>query len=135
MYIFTFYLKIKFISLHFKVEPDVSFEYYVINFFTSCRILINTKNHRKELVEKRNLDLERVHGIIFQIKGDKFSCDASRLELTNQNETSGCSNFNVRDMDMSNKIELMLAIKNKTELDNSKTGDVKQTFEHCGNTF
>ena len=65
----------------------------------------------------------------------KEYCDASRLELTNQNETSGCSNFNVRDMDMSNKIELMLTIKNKTELDNSKTGDVKQTFEHCGNTF
>ena len=40
-------------------------------------------------------------------------------ELTNQSETPGCSNFDVRDMDIdqtqcSNKNELMLTIKNKT---------------------
>ena len=86
----------------FKVKQDVSWEYYVINFCASGRTLINTKNHRKELLEKRVPDLEIVYGIIFQIKGAKFSCDgdASRLELTNQSETPGCSNFDVRDINM-----------------------------------
>ena len=123
----------------FKVKQDVSWEYYVINFYTSDRTLINTKNHRKELLEKRVPDLERVYGIILQIKGTKFSCDASRLELTNQSETPGCSNFDVRDMVMdqnqcSNKNELMLTIKNKTELDNSKIGDGKQILNTVVNT-
>ena len=29
----------------------------------------------------------------------------------------------------------MLTIKNKTKLDNSKIGDVKQIFADCGNNF
>ena len=29
----------------------------------------------------------------------------------------------------------MLTIKNKTKLDNSKTGDVKEIFAHSGNNF
>ena len=65
----------------FKVKQDLSLEYYAINFYASGRTLINTKNHRKELLEKRVPDLERVYGIIFQIKAAKFSCDASRLEV------------------------------------------------------
>ena len=76
---------------------------------------------------------------MFQIKGIKFSCDASRLELKNQSETPGCSNFDVRDKDMdqnlcSNKNKLMLTFKNKTELDNSKIGDGKQTLNTVVNT-
>ena len=62
--------------------------------------IINTKNRRKELLEKRVPDLEGVYGIIFQIKGAKFSCEASRMELTNQSETSRCSNFDLRNMNM-----------------------------------
>ena len=121
------------------MKQDVSSEYYVINFYTSDRTLINTKNHCKELLEKRVPDLERVYGIMFQIKGIKFSCDASRLELKNQSETPGCSNFDVRDKDMdqnlcSNKNKLMLTFKNKTELDNSKIGDGKQTLNTVVNT-
>ena len=65
----------------FRVKQDVSSEYYVINFYASSRTLINFKNHRKELLEKRVPDLQRVYGTIFQIKGSKFICDASRLEL------------------------------------------------------
>ena len=83
----------------FKVKQDVSLEYYVINFYVSDRTLINTKNHCKKL-KKRNPDLERVYGIIFQIKEAKLRCEASWLGLTNQNETPGCSNFDVRNMDM-----------------------------------
>ena len=110
----------------FKVKQDVSSEYYVINFYASSRTLINFKNHRKELLEKRVSDLERVYGIIFQIKGPKFICDASRLELIIQIETPGCSNLDTRDMDMDenqcfNKNKLMLTIKNKAKLDNSLT--------------
>ena len=66
----------------FNVKQDVSLEYCVINFYALGRTLINTKNHRKALLEKIVPDLERVNGIIFQIKGAKFSCDASKLELT-----------------------------------------------------
>ena len=65
----------------FKVKQDLNLEYYAINLYASGRTLINTKNHRKELLEKRVPDLERVYGIIFQIKAAKFSCDASRLEV------------------------------------------------------
>ena len=59
---------------------------------------------------------------IFQIKGAKFSCEARGLKLTNQSEAPGCSNFDVRDIDMdenqcSKNHELMLTVKNKTELD------------------
>ena len=48
--------------------------------------------------------------------------------------------FDVRDMDMdqnqcSNKNELTLKIKNKTELDNSKKGDGKQILNSVVNTF
>ena len=61
-------------------------------------------------------------------------------ELTNQSETPGCSNFDVRDMDIdqtqcSNKNELMLTIKNKTKLDNSKIGDEKQILNTLVNFF
>ena len=115
----------------------MSLEYYVINFYASGKTLINTKNHRKELLEKKVPDPESVYGIIFQIKGRKFSCDASRLELTNQSEAPGCSNFDVRDMAQNqcfNKNKLMLTIKNKTELDNSKTGDGKQILNTVVNT-
>ena len=115
----------------------MSLEYYVINFYASRKTLINTKNHRKELLEKKVPDPESVYGIIFQIKGRKFSCDASRLELTNQSEAPGCSNFDVRDMAQNqcfNKNKLMLTIKNKTELDNSKTGDGKQILNTVVNT-
>ena len=101
-----------------KVKQEVSLEYYAINFYASGRNLINTKNHRKELLEKRVAVLKRVYGIIFQIKGSKINCKASGLELTNQIETPGCSNFDVIDMDMnqnqfSNKHDLMLTIKKK----------------------
>ena len=84
----------------FRVKQDVSSEYYVINFYASSRTLINFKNHRKELLEKRVPDLQRVYGIIFQIKGPKFICDASRLELIIQIETPGCSNLDTRNMNM-----------------------------------
>ena len=61
------------------------------------------------------------------------------MELTKQRETPGCSNFDVRDMDMdqnqcSNKSELMLTIRNKTELRNSKVGDGKQILNSVVNT-
>ena len=100
-----------------KVKQEVSLE-YAINFYASGRTLINTKNHRKKLLEKRVAVLKRVYGIIFQIKGSKINCKASGLELTNQIETPGCSNFDVIDMDMnqnqfSNKHDLMLTIKKK----------------------
>ena len=52
------------------------------------------------------------------------------MELTNQIETPGCSNFDLS----SNKNELMLTIKNKTELDNSKTRDGKQILNTLENT-
>ena len=42
------------------------------------------KNHRKELLEKRVPDLQRVYGITFQIKVAKFSCEASGLESAKQ---------------------------------------------------
>ena len=61
-----------------KVNRD-----YAINFYASSRTLINTKKHRKQLIEKRVPDLERVYEIIFQVIGEKFSCEASGLELTN----------------------------------------------------
>ena len=79
--------------------------------------LINTKNHRKELLEKRFQDLERVYGIIFQFKQAKFSCEIMGLKLRNQSETSRSSNFDVRNKHMDqnqcfNKNDLM-AIENK----------------------
>ena len=43
----------------FKVKQDVSSEYYVINLYASGRTLINTKNHCKEIFEKRVSDLEK----------------------------------------------------------------------------
>ena len=45
-------------------EEKESLEYYVINFCTSGRTLINTTNYRKELLGKRVSDLESVYGII-----------------------------------------------------------------------
>ena len=85
---------------HFKVKQDIGLEYYIINFYASGRTLINTKNHHRELLEKWVPDLERVYEIIFRIKAAKFSCDANIVELTGQSETPGCSNFDVRDMDI-----------------------------------
>lgn len=55
----------------------------------------------------------------------KFSCEASGLELTNQSESPGCSNFDVRKQ-CSNKIELMLTIKIEADLNNSKVSNGKQ---------
>ena len=74
-----------------------------------------------------------------QMKGEKFSCEVSSLELTNQNEAPECSNFDVRDMDTdqnvcSHKDDLILTIKKKTELDNSKIGDKKQNLNTAENT-
>ena len=61
------------------------------------------------------------------------------MESTNQSETPGCSNFDVRDIYMdqnqcSNKNQLMLTIKNKREVDNSKIGDGKQILNTVVNT-
>lgn len=39
-----------------KYENNGCTEYYVVNFFNSGRVLINTKNNRKEFLEKRILD-------------------------------------------------------------------------------
>ena len=55
----------------------------------------------------------------------KFTCEASGLELTNQSESPGCSNFDVKKQ-WSNKIEFMLTIKIKTELNDSKVSNGKQ---------
>ena len=65
-----------------RVKQDISSEYSAINFQVSDRTLINTKNLLE--IAKKIPDVERVYGIIFQIKGAKFSCNASRLELKNQ---------------------------------------------------
>ena len=65
-----------------RVKQDISSEYSVINFQVSDRTLINTKNLLE--IAKKIPDVERVYGIIFQIKGAKFSYNASRLELKNQ---------------------------------------------------
>ena len=65
-----------------RVKQDISSEYSVINFQVSDRTLINTKNLLE--IAKKVPYVERVYGIIFQIKGAKFSCNASRLELKNQ---------------------------------------------------
>ena len=61
------------------------------------------------------------------------------MESTNQRQTPGCSNFDVRDIYMdqnqcANKNKLMLTIKNKRELDNSKIGDGKQILNTVVNT-
>ena len=55
------------------------------------------------------------------------------MELTNQS-APGCSNFDVNDMDLdksqcSNKNELMLTIKNKTDIGNTENTGVN-TFEN-----
>ena len=55
----------RYLCSKFKVKQDVSSEYYVINFHASDKTLINTKNHRKELLEKRVPDNGRIHRIIF----------------------------------------------------------------------
>ena len=65
-----------------RVKQDISSEYSVINFQVSDRTLINTKNLLE--IAKKIPDVERVYGIIFRIKGSKFSYNASRLELKNQ---------------------------------------------------
>ena len=65
-----------------RVKQDISSEYSVINFQVSDRTLINTKNLLE--IAKKVPYVERVYGIICQIKGAKFSCNASRLELKNQ---------------------------------------------------
>ena len=46
----------------FKVKQGVSSVYYVLSLYASGRTLINTKNNRKELLEKGVSDLERVYG-------------------------------------------------------------------------
>ena len=65
-----------------RVKQDISSEYSAINFQVSDRTLINTKNLLE--IAKKIPDVERVYGIIFQVKGAKFSCNASILELKNQ---------------------------------------------------
>ena len=65
-----------------RVKQDISSEYSVINFQVSDRTLINTKNLLE--IAKKVPYVERVYGITFQIKGAKFSSNASRLELKNQ---------------------------------------------------
>ena len=60
MYIFFFLFKNKIYFTSFQSRARRKFRILCHNLFTSCRILINPKNHRKELVEKRDLDLERV---------------------------------------------------------------------------
>ena len=67
-----------------KHESD---EYYVFKFFLSGRILINTKNNRKELLENRIPDLEKEYKIVFKIKGAKFSAE-TMSETTTPSRTS-----------------------------------------------
>ena len=106
----------RYLSCQFKVKQERSSEY------VSCRTLINTE---KSSQRAKVPDLERLYGIIFQVKRKKLGSEASGSELTNQGETSGYSNVDVREMNVdhnqcSKKNDLILTIKNETGLDSSK---------------
>ena len=55
-------------------------ESYVLNFYTTGRIVINTKLHRNEILEKRIPELEKLYGVQFKIKSAKN--DENKLKNT-----------------------------------------------------
>ena len=55
----------------FKAKSKSNWQIYIVNFFSSGSVAINSKDFRKELLEIHIPKLEELYGITFDIKGVK----------------------------------------------------------------
>ena len=53
----------------FRAKSKSNSQIYIVNFFSSGRVVINAKDFRKELLEIHIPKLEEFYGITFDIKG------------------------------------------------------------------
>ena len=60
---------------------------YIVNFFSSGRVVINAKDFRKELLEIHIPKLEELYGITFDIKGA-----TQLMQTTSESEPDDSSN-------------------------------------------
>ena len=53
----------------FKAKSKSNLQIYIVNFFSSGRVVVNAKDFRKELLEIHIPKLEELYGITFDIEG------------------------------------------------------------------
>ena len=58
------------LGTQFRTKRKSNSQIYIVNFFSSERVVINAKDFRKKLLEIHILKLEELYDIIFDIKGE-----------------------------------------------------------------
>ena len=58
------------LGAQFRAKRKSNSQIYIVNFFSSERVVINAKDFRKKLLEIHILKLEELYDIIFDIKGE-----------------------------------------------------------------
>ena len=110
-------------------------ESYVLNFYTTGRIVITTKLHRNEILEKRIPTLEKLYGVQFKIKAVKHDNNkiksatkknqpntsdiaAINSEKESKKFTNASNNTNSRKEKLSEKEEKLESFSSKDEVVN-----------------
>ena len=104
------------LGTQFKAKRKSNSQMYIVNFFSSERIVINAKDFRKKLLEIHIPKLEELYDIIFDIKGE------TQLIQTTSESESDYPNKNQQDN-----------IRNGLDINNIRNGKDPQSKSHQQN--
>ena len=104
------------LGTQFRAKRKSNSQMYIVNFFSSERIVINAKDFRKKLLEIHIPKLEELYDIIFDIKGE------TQLIQTTSESESDYPNKNQQDN-----------IRNGLDINNIRNGKDLQSKSHQQN--
>ena len=104
------------LGTQFRAKRKSNSQMYIVNFFSSERIVINAKDFRKKLLEIHIPKLEELYDIIFDIKGE------TQLIQTTSESESDYPNKNQQDN-----------IRNGLDINNIRNGKDPQSKSHQQN--